>query len=115
MYQPPKWPCSYFLKALEFYLTVLFSWISKNVFYLESLWFSTTQKIKFSIKDFFSKCDQIRRKLRTWSHLLKKSLIENFIFCAVDIFNDNCSKNFWYLQDNIHMANPFCKSSKFMF
>ena len=26
-----------------------------------------------SIKDFFSKCDQIRRNLRIWSHLLKKS------------------------------------------
>ena len=43
----------------------------------------TTQKIKFSIKDFFSKCDQIRRKMRIWSHLLNKSLMENFIFCAV--------------------------------
>ena len=31
-------------------------------------------------KDFFSKRDQIRRKLRIWSHLLKKSLMENFIF-----------------------------------
>ena len=40
-------------------------------------------KMKFSIKDFFSKCDQIRRKLRIWSHLRKKSLMENFIFCAV--------------------------------
>ena len=39
--------------------------------------------MKFSIKDFFSKCDQIRRKLRIWSHLLKKCLMENFIFCAV--------------------------------
>ena len=43
----------------------------------------TTQKMKFSIKDFFSKCDQIRRKLRIWSHLLKKSLMKNFIFCVV--------------------------------
>ena len=43
----------------------------------------TTQKMKFSIKDFFSKCDQIRRKLRIWSHLLKRFLIENLIFCAV--------------------------------
>ena len=43
----------------------------------------TAQKMKFSIKDFFSKFDQIRRKLRIWSHLLKKSLMENFIFCAV--------------------------------
>ena len=39
--------------------------------------------MKFSIKDFFSKCDQIRSFLRICSHLLKKSLMENFIFCAV--------------------------------
>ena len=39
--------------------------------------------MKFSIKDFFSKCDQIRRKLRIWSNLLKKSLMEKFVFCAV--------------------------------
>ena len=43
----------------------------------------TAQKMKFFIKDFFSKCDQIRRKLRIWSYLLKKSLMENLIFCAV--------------------------------
>ena len=42
------------------------------------------QKMKFSIKDFLSKCDQIRRKLRIWSHLLKKSLMGNFFFCAVE-------------------------------
>ena len=40
----------------------------------------TAQKIKFSIKDFFGKCDQIRRKLRIWSHLMKKPLMKNFIF-----------------------------------
>ena len=45
--------------------------------------FNTAQKIKFFIKDFFSKCDQIRSFLRIWSHLLKKSLIENFLFCAM--------------------------------
>ena len=39
--------------------------------------------MKFSIKNFFTKCDQIHRKLRIWSHLLKKSLMESFIFCAV--------------------------------
>ena len=39
--------------------------------------------MKFSIKDFFSKCDQIRSFLRIWSHLLNKSLTENFIICAV--------------------------------
>ena len=39
--------------------------------------------MKFSIKDFFSKCDQIRSFLRIWSHLLKKYFMENFIFWAV--------------------------------
>ena len=43
----------------------------------------TTQKVKFSMKDFFSKYDQIRSFLWIQSHLLKKSLIENFIFCTV--------------------------------
>ena len=42
----------------------------------------TTQKMNLSIKDFFSKYDQICRKLQIWSHLLKKSLMENFIFCT---------------------------------
>ena len=41
------------------------------------------KKMKFSIEDFFSKCDQIRRNLWIWSHLLKKSLKENFIFCTM--------------------------------
>ena len=40
----------------------------------------------FFIKDFFSKCDQIHRKLQIWTHLLKKWLMENFIFCAVIVF-----------------------------
>ena len=40
-------------------------------------------KNEVSIKDFSSKCDQILRKLRIWSHLLKKPLMKNFIFCAV--------------------------------
>ena len=35
-----------------------------------------------------SKYNQIRRKLRIWSHLLKKSLMENFIFlCSASCFN----------------------------
>ena len=43
----------------------------------------TPQKLKFSFKNFFSKWDQIRRKLRIWSHIL----MENFTFCAVSHVN----------------------------
>ena len=39
--------------------------------------------MEFSIKDFCSKCEQIRSFLRIWSYLLKKSLVENLIFWAV--------------------------------
>ena len=52
-----------------------------------ALFYVTTQKMKFSVKDFFSKCDQIRNLLRIWSHLLKKSLMENFISYALCILN----------------------------
>ena len=45
--------------------------------------FFAVQKMKFLMKDFFSKCNQIRRKLRIRSHLLKEFLMENFSFCAV--------------------------------
>ena len=44
------------------------------------------KKKKFSIKEFFSKYEQIHRTLQIWSHLLKKSLMENFIFHAVGVF-----------------------------
>ena len=54
-----------------------------------SFWISqspnTAQKMKLSIKDFFSKCDQIRSFLRIWCHLLKKILMENFIFLSSEI------------------------------
>ena len=32
--------------------------------------------MKFSIKDFFSKCDQIRKELQIWPGLLKKTLMK---------------------------------------
>ena len=62
----------------------------------------TAQKMKFSIKDFSSKCDQIRRKLRIWTHLLEKSLMENFTFCAVLLLNV-C------LSESIHLKILECK------
>ena len=44
--------------------------------------------MKFSIKDFFSKYNQIRSK-----HLLKKSFMENFIFYQLRIL-------VWYIHDS---------------
>ena len=67
----------------------------------------TAQKMKISIKDFFSKCDQILRKLRIWLRLLKKSFMENFISCAVS------SK--WYLRfarTNIELGETIITEKK---
>ena len=67
--------------------------------------------MKFFIKDFFSKCDQILRKLRIWSHLLKKSLMENSIFCEVlisDMITDMYKNNFFrdFEKRNPVIQNP---------
>ena len=42
--------------------------------------------MKLFIKDFFSKYDQILSYLRIWSHSLKKSLTENSIFRAFQLY-----------------------------
>ena len=55
----------------------------------------TAQKMKFSTKAFFSECEQIHRKLQICSHLLKKSLMENFIFRAVMYLRINYSLNYF--------------------
>ena len=92
---PPRTPLRHYGASrmkIDMWLTPkMFS--HKTVYYLNKqvqkkafenqIWANlTAQKMKFSIQDFFSKCDQIRSFLRIWSHLLKKSLMNNFIFCA---------------------------------
>ena len=52
----------------------------------------TAQKLKFSIKDSFSKCDQMQSFLGIWSHLLKQFVKEDFIFCAVLIVSQESLK-----------------------
>ena len=42
----------------------------------------TAQKMKFSVKDFFSKCEKIRRKLRICPHLLIKILNGKLFLCS---------------------------------
>ena len=56
--------------------------------------------------DFFSKCDQIRRNLQIWSHLLKKSLMENFIFCAVLYTVENT------IRQIVQCHSSFCSMNK---
>ena len=67
--------------------------------------------MKFSIKEFFSKCDQIRRKLRIWSHLLKKSLMGNFIFCAVH-FPEGKVLSYWSSHWQVLLEAPFLRILK---
>ena len=70
MYNVPKWSdtlqkcCSDDAKCLKC---------------VRPFWDITVQKMKFAIKDFFSKCDQIQWFLRIWSHLLK----ENFFYALM--------------------------------
>ena len=79
---------------------------------------STAQKMKFSINDFLSKCDQIRSFLRIWSHLLKKSLMENFIFCVVEDADCLSSPDAKNAANNIHkdyVVVPIYKTNRVIF
>ena len=71
------------------------------------------KKWSFSIKDFSSKCDQIRSFLQIWSHLLEKSLMENFVFCAVTLQEAAAMYTFssqtnWTILQNASKFNQFC-------
>ena len=68
---------------------------------------NTAQKMKFSIKDFFSNRDQIRIFLWILSHLLKKSLMENFNFCAVQLIT------FYDLHIHIFVSNKVLDKEAF--
>ena len=43
----------------------------------------TAHKIKFSIMDFFSKCDHIHNILRIYSYSLRKFIMKDIIFCVM--------------------------------
>ena len=77
-------------------------------------------KNDFHIKDFFSKCEQTCRKLRIWSHLPKKSLMENFIFCAVHEFeiahiDKMMTYDHWWHQLYGHTTNVYFPNQKYVF
>ena len=56
--------------------------------------------------DSFSKCDQIRCFLRIWSHLLKKSSMENLIFRALSLkqYDTKGTKNCNSKTDKLHLS-----------
>ena len=66
------------------------------------------QKMNFPTKNFFSKCDQIHWKLRILSHLLKKSLMENFIFCPLHyLLKDHSFSTFVKFSEKLTFQNTF--------
>ena len=69
-------PCNFLISSGDIEMNPGNEWVNLYWEILPTL----HKKMKFSIKDFFNKCDQLRRKLRIWSHLLMKFLMENFIF-----------------------------------
>ena len=56
------------ISGMRFRVNVFWSWASHLYYWASDVYYNkqinTAQKMKFSIKDFFNKCEQIRRKLR---------------------------------------------------
>ena len=92
-----------FFPAFPGFIWVLWTLHERKLFFksIESS-VCTAQKMKLSCMDLFSKCDQIRSFIRIWSHLLKKSFIENFIFCVVKLFIN------WITPRHIITQEYFC-------
>ena len=53
----------------------------------------TAQKMKFAIMDFFRKCDQTTVSLQIWSHLLRKSVMENLFVNIIKHKNNFLPQN----------------------
>ena len=79
--------CYYKVRQVLQSVTVVTKW---DVTLLSDFRIFNAQNLNFSIKDFFSKCDQIRSFLLIWSNLLKKSLMEYLIF----LYSDPSIQNF---------------------
>ena len=61
------------------------------------------KKKKIFSTDFVSKCGQVHTKLRIWSHLLRKFVIENFILSAVRIILFQHTILTYYLDKLLHV------------
>ena len=55
---------------------------STNIWRDFQICISVPLRVLWDLRYLFIKWDQVRRKLWIWSHLLKKSLMENFILCS---------------------------------
>ena len=95
---------SHFLFILIYHCSYLHITVHIN----SSPYYSHCIKNMVFIKDFFSKCDQIRSSLQIWSHLRKKSLIENFIFlCSECLWN---KERIMYITWKYSSYSSYCKS-----
>ena len=75
-----------------FYQSNAWSWNNSTFLFMQTasvLLFYFTLRWKWSFPLRISSVKQICKKLWIWSHILKKSLMENFIFCAVSVLYVN--------------------------
>ena len=79
---------SCFIRGVRFYTTHIVD-VSNNCHispHNSYVWVIAAQKMKFFVKDFFSKCDQIRGLLRIWSHFTEDILNGKLHFLFSDVF-----------------------------
>ena len=62
--------------------------------------------MKFSVKDFFNKCEQIRNFMRMCSHLLNKFLTKKFIDLCIDLFKQ--TENYCEDENNLFFERLRC-------
>ena len=87
LFVPEKFPSVLFIRNFSIRMFSIDVYLKTVAHFFQLIYTSeiiaTCTVLKFCIKNIFSKCDKNCSFLQIWSHLLKKFLIENFIFCAV--------------------------------
>ena len=68
----------------------------------------TAHKIKFSIMDFFSKCDHIHNILRIYSYSLRKFITKDNFFCNANP-NFHITSNFNHFMHNVENGDMYFK------
>ena len=90
------WPLDLDFAVSRPSVSIIFMQISIRCSFVYEVSSTSTQKMKFSINDFFSTCDQIRRKLRIWSHLATEEILNgklHFLWSVpAGMFRQLCDK-----------------------
>ena len=100
-YRPQRYIHPWFIK---YRLTIIYSNVAKETKKVLNSNITLHKKWSFPLGISSVNVTKSAEKLRIWSHLLKKSVIENFDFCAVSAKTKRFSENLCKMQQKMKIS-----------